>query len=270
MKKRIILLSVCLLFFSVSVVFGWHHPIPGVDIPIDPSAFWNPDVPDYADDGNIYSLRQLASGTVYDHMRDVRMMNVVTNFSTQIENQLLNLQKLGTDLVGLDERYIQIRGSEQQAMGIMNPTMGWSTVFSDQKQLETGQHTPTMQDAESLLKKNNLTYQDALRQAMMSNQTQYVQAMIEQVNSQNAAISGNNQGKQNTNQGYATKVIQQAEISQSNAFLVSTILTAAEMKQQGNAAAYQNARGVHVNVSDPYHPKPNEPERETGKGFVRF
>lgn len=272
MKKRIFIVSLCIVLFTTTFSFAWFGggPIPGVDIPIDPSAFWNPDVPDYADDGNIYSLRQLAKGTVYDHMRDIRMMSVVTNFSTQILNQLLNLQKLGTHLGGIDERFTQLTSSVQQSSGIMNSSTIWSDVFHHPDKFETGQNTLSTQNVEALLKNNDRTYQDALRQAMMSNQTQYVQGMIQQVNDQNSTISGNNQGMQNTNQGYATKIIQGAEINQSNAFMVSTIITAAEMKQQGNAAAFQNAKGVHINVSDPYHPNENEPERPQGKGFVRF
>ena len=94
--------------------------------------------------------------------------------------------------------------------------------------------------------------------------------MIDQVNSQNSTIVGNNQGKQNTNQSYAIKIIQQAEGNQSAASIISTIITAAEMKQQAAVEAYQNAKGVHVNVSDPYHPKSDEPARPQGKGFIQF
>lgn len=266
MRKR----RLCLLFLMVISLLIAGCGIPGVDYPIDEGAFWNPDVPDYADDGDVYSITMLSSGTVFDHTRYLNMGNVVANLSSQIQNQLLNLQKLGTHLDGLEERSTQLNSSNQQAQGIMNPSTNWNNVFHSTGELETGQYSPSTQDVEAILKENNQTYQDALRQAMMSTQTQYVQSMINQVNSQNTSILGNNQGKQNTNQGYATKVIQEAEINQSNAFIVSTVVTAAEMKQQANAEAFQNAKGIHVNVSDPYHPKPDEPEREQGKGFVNF
>ena len=244
--------------------------IPGVDYPFDEAAFWNPDIPDYADDGVPYSYTMLASVTVFDYSRFLQNIQVVANFATQIQNQILNLQTLGTDLSGFSERIAEIQETNQQMQGSMRKEKQWNQIFVPVLELQTGQKDPSMQDMKNRMIDDNRTYQDAVRQAIMSVRNARIQGMIHQIGQQNMGIAGNNQGKQNANQAYGAKALQQIELNQNTSSMAATVITQEQRKIESNATASHNALGVHMNVSDPYHPKKGEPERTSGNGFVKF
>jgi hypothetical protein len=124
MKKSMIVLLVIIFPFIFS---GCAGLIPGVDCPINPAAFYNPDIPDYADDGNAFSIKSLSPGMVYDHLRHQKWIantleeiKTVSNLYTNIQNQILNLKQIGSSLQGLAAQVDRIKGTAKDLKGIMD------------------------------------------------------------------------------------------------------------------------------------------------------
>lgn len=288
-------LATALLVLVTVSAFGWGHgPIPGVDIPIDPGAFWDPDRPDYADDGNVYSIRQLSKGSVYDHRRQVdhnpltmEYIQHVLNTATQIANQVTQLtsmsaEALTTHITGINRQTGAVAGVVGQAEGVMDTGKSagqvWESTFLPEERLYSGREGLTIEERLAEQRKMsqtmNRTFLDALRIAKTNTQIdediQLLQDMIEQ----NQQVVGNKHAKQTTGQQLSFKTAQYIKTDQLLASL--SAMNAVQKARQGqeNADAVQQGyRFLYLGVADPYQPTAKDQElfqRQPGQGFIRF
>lgn len=291
LKKRVLILGICFSLVTYSAahaLFGHHAPIPGVDIPVNPPAFWDPDIPDYQDDGNIYSLKELSKGSVYDHMRHVdnspttiKLIADVANSLTQIANQLLNLK--GTDETILNanssimkQRLDQIGVISEQNRGILNQQntteVTWSQYFKDPKpsNMSTNER---IEFYKSLALYTDLTGQDSLTMIQNQSQSTAEQQVMSNLMRQNYDAEGNKQAKQVTTQLQAVKTSQIISKNQMSSALLAIMAMSNSNNQKENDNRVHTRQSISIGSVDPYNPTEQDKklyENPKPQGFINY
>lgn len=105
-RKITFILSVLVIGFAAgyggyNLAFAkHHHPIPGIDIPYNPGAYYSPTALDYEDSPSTFALRDLAAngGNVFDYARYIKDTLTTKNV---IKSLKIAIQKTGIDILNL-------------------------------------------------------------------------------------------------------------------------------------------------------------------------
>lgn len=286
MKKKAYLSIVLAIFLAMptaQALFG-HGPVPGVDIPIDPGAFWDPDRPDYADDGNVYTMRQLRKGTVYDHRRNVenipiteKFLSEVTNEQAQIANQRLDLTPMSDAALDAHAETVNTEMSFMQTVfgqlrGLMS-SRAWSEVYPSF--LSYYEHdSADVKHSKDLENATDKTYQDSLKVIKNSADSQNDLQAIMWILNENKKVVGNKHAEQLVANNLSLKTAQSIPQMQNWAIIFSAFAAAEEKKAQKD---WEDRKNTYNQIStgsvDPYNPTTKDNENYTrpkGQGFLRF
>ena len=262
-----------------------HHPIPGIDIPFNPGAYYSPTALDYADSPSTFALRDLArnGGTVFDYARNIK--NVLTTKNV-IEWLKLAAQKTGLDILNstklppgrMDKTGIDIfamnatadkNNQSSTVSDLINGTLFRTSTRYDeyandydtqeQQQALEDTYTSIAQSAQEILRSSDTqmeTYQRILEDAANApGEMQVQQAQVE------------------------AEAFQQAQTAQRNALLSNlATLKAMESREKMNEELEYTrlVDDAQLQIQDPYHRSALEQKQYEAtnptppKGFVEF
>lgn len=270
MKKVIFLLSVMVIGFTVgyggySMTYARHHhhgPIPGVDVPFNPAAYYSPTALDYEDSPSEFTYRDLAAngGNVYDYARHIKSILFAKNALAWLQAAL---EKTGIDILNATPLDEQKREQNQNDIFVMHQVAMETNRLPDMMALLNGD---TFRSSDRYDEDTNGYDTQTQREAVenvTSDMIQAMQAYSSSMDDQSAVYqsilqdAANAVGDLQAEQAVAeAEAFQAAQQAQRNALISdSAALKALQKKiEENDTLAYQRSADAQMlHFPDPFH-----------------